>query len=111
MAGANVTEVSESTFDQEVVQSAIPVVVDFFTSWCGPCKMIAPLLEEIGAEMAGKVKIAKVDAEANPSLAAKFRVASVPTLAFFKGGLERDRFVGGRITKRELIQKISAQLD
>ncbi|MDQ0457968.1 thioredoxin [Rhizobium paknamense] len=87
-------KVDSSNFDAEVLQSAEPVVVDFWAEWCGPCKMIAPSLEEIATEMAGKVKVAKINIDENPDLAAKFGVRSIPTLAMFKGGEVADIKVG-----------------
>jgi thioredoxin 1 len=79
-------KVDNSNFQAEVLDSAEPVVVDFWAEWCGPCKMIAPSLEEISNEMAGKVKVVKVNIDENPEIAAKFGVRSIPTLAMFKGG-------------------------
>lgn len=87
-------KVDNSNFQSEVLDSAEPVVVDFWAEWCGPCKMIAPSLEEISTEMAGKVKIAKLNIDENPELAAKFGVRSIPTLAMFKGGEVADIKVG-----------------
>ncbi|OLP42596.1 thioredoxin [Rhizobium oryziradicis] len=87
-------KVDMNNFDAEVLQSAEPVVVDFWAEWCGPCKMIAPSLDEISVEMAGKVKIAKLNIDENPELAAKFGVRSIPTLAMFKGGEVADIKVG-----------------
>ncbi len=75
-----------SNFEAEVLKSDIPVVVDFWAEWCGPCKMIAPSLEEISNEMDGKVKIAKLNMDENPELAARYNVRSIPTLLMFKGG-------------------------
>lgn len=82
------------SFKSEVLESAEPVVVDFWAEWCGPCKMIAPSLDEISREMAGKVKIAKVNIDENPELAAQFGVRSIPTLMMFKGGEVADIKVG-----------------
>ena len=87
-------KVDSANFQSEVLESAEPVVVDFWAEWCGPCKMIAPSLEEISSELAGKVKIAKLNIDENPDLAAKFGVRSIPTLAIFKGGEVADIKVG-----------------
>jgi thioredoxin 1 len=87
-------KVDKSNFQAEVLNASEPVVVDFWAEWCGPCKMIAPSLEEISNEMAGKVKIAKLNIDENPELAAQFGVRSIPTLAVFKGGEVADIKVG-----------------
>ena len=87
-------KVDTSNFKSEVLESAEPVVVDFWAEWCGPCKMIAPSLEEISTEMAGKVKVAKINIDENPDIAAQYGVRSIPTLAMFKGGEVADIKVG-----------------
>ena len=87
-------KVDNANFEAEVLEASEPVVVDFWAEWCGPCKMIAPSLEEIATELAGKVKIAKLNIDENPELAAKFGVRSIPTLAMFKGGEVTDIKVG-----------------
>ncbi len=87
-------KVDKSNFKSEVLESAEPVVVDFWAEWCGPCKMIAPSLEEIATEMNGKVKVAKLNIDENPELAAQYGVRSIPTLAMFKGGEVADIKVG-----------------
>ncbi|OLP60491.1 thioredoxin [Xaviernesmea oryzae] len=86
--------VNTANFQAEVLNSAEPVVVDFWAEWCGPCKMIAPSLEEISKELAGKVKVAKLNIDENPELAAQYGVRSIPTLALFKSGEVADIKVG-----------------
>lgn len=87
-------KVDNSNFKAEVLESSEPVVVDFWAEWCGPCKMIGPSLEEISNELAGKVKVVKLNIDENPELAAQFGVRSIPTLAMFKGGEVADIKVG-----------------
>lgn len=101
MAAANIVTLSEANFPAEVLQSAQPVLVDFWAEWCGPCKMIAPLLDELAGEYAGKVKIAKVNVDDNQGLAGQFRVTAIPTLLLFKGGQVIEQIVGMR-SKRDL---------
>ena len=88
------THVSDANFGEEVLSSKEPVLVDFWAEWCGPCKMIAPSLEELAVEFQGKVKVAKLNIDENPELAAQFGVRSIPTLAMFKAGEVADIKVG-----------------
>lgn len=97
MATAKVTDTS---FDQDVLKSSEPVVVDFWAEWCGPCKMIAPALEEISTEMAGTVKIAKLNIDENPNIAVKYGVRSIPTLIMFKDGKPASMQVGAQPKNR-----------
>lgn len=87
-------KIDKNNFKSDVIDAAEPVVVDFWAEWCGPCKMIGPSLEEISSELAGKVKIAKLNIDENPELAAQFGVRSIPTLMIFKGGQVADMKVG-----------------
>ena len=97
----------ESNFDREVNQSDKPVIVDFWAEWCGPCKMIAPLLDEIAKEKASSVKIAKVNVDENQSLSFKYNIRAIPSLLFFKNGQLRDQ-VTGMTSKKDLLGRIEA---
>jgi thioredoxin 1 len=79
-------EINEANFESEVLQATQPVVVDFWAEWCGPCKMLAPVLEEIARDQAGRVKVGKVNIDGNPGLAARYGIRSIPTLLYFSGG-------------------------
>ncbi|MFZ1882807.1 MAG: thioredoxin [Rhodoplanes sp.] len=102
-----VEKVSDAEFDKEVLKSDKPVVVDFWAEWCGPCRMIAPALEEISGTLAGKVKIVKLNVDENPATAAKYGVMSIPTLMLFKNGELASRQVGAA-PKQKLEQWITA---
>ena len=101
-----VSKVSDTDFDAEVLKSTQPVVVDFWAEWCGPCKMIAPALEELAGAMNGKVKIVKLNVDENPQTAAKYGIMSIPTLMLFKNGEIASRQVGAA-PKQKLHQWIS----
>jgi len=87
-------EINEANFEAEVLRSAQPVVVDFWAAWCGPCKMLTPVVEEIAAEQAGRVKVAKVNVDDSPALAARYNIQSIPTLLYFSHGEVRHQSVG-----------------
>ena len=101
----NIIELNETNFAAEVLESNQPVLVDFWAEWCGPCKMLAPALDEIATEQAGRAKVAKVNVDDNPTLAARFGIQSIPTLLYFAGGELRDKTVGV-VGKRTIVSKL-----
>ncbi len=101
--------VTDATFQAEVLESSIPVLVDFWAAWCSPCKMIAPIVEELAGEYAGRIKMAKVDVDANPVIPGQFGVMSIPTLLLFVGGKAEKRLVGYR-PKASLKNELDAVL-
>lgn len=102
-------EIKESSFDQEVLNSEKPVLVDFWAPWCGPCRSMAPVIEELAKEYDGRVKVAKVNVDENQSLATRFKIMSIPTLLMFKGGQVVDQVVGFT-PKGQLAKKLDAML-
>ncbi|PYK17937.1 MAG: thioredoxin [Verrucomicrobia bacterium] len=107
MDNSSVIKLDESNFDREVTQDDKPVIVDFWAEWCGPCKMIAPLLDEIAREKADAVKVAKVNVDENQSLSLKYNIRAIPALLFFKNGQLRDQ-VTGVASKKDLLNRIEA---
>ncbi|STC69196.1 thioredoxin [Corynebacterium pilosum] len=106
---SNTVDVTQDTFKSVVVDSDKPVVVDFWAEWCGPCKKLSPILDEIASEMGDKVTVAKVDVDSERTLGAMFQVMSIPTVLIFKDGEKVDEFVGLK-PKSEIMQKIESQL-
>jgi thioredoxin 1 len=102
-----IVTLDESNFEKEVTQSDQTVLVDFWAPWCGPCKMIAPLLDEVATERAGSLKVAKVNVDDNQSLSVKYNVRAIPALLFFKGGQLRDQVVG-MTTRGDLLKRLDA---
>lgn len=100
----NVIQVTDATFDAEVLKAAAPVLVDFTATWCGPCKMLAPIVEKIADETAGKYKVAKVDIDDCPQVTAKYGIRGVPTVIVFKNGEKRGQHVG--VTNKETLLKL-----
>jgi len=102
-------DVTAQNFDQEVIASSIPVLVDFWAEWCGPCRMLAPSVDALAQELAGRLKVCKVNIDNDPSIAAKYGIMSIPTLILFKGGNIAEQIVG-LIPKQTLSDKITPHL-
>jgi thioredoxin 1 len=101
----NIVHVTDATFEEEVLNSKTPVLVDFWAEWCGPCKMIAPVLDELAGDYAGKVKVCKMDVDANKETPAKFGIRGIPTLIIFKDGSAEATKVGA-LSKAQLVEFI-----
>jgi thioredoxin len=107
MENSETITLNESNFDRELTQDDKPMIVDFWAEWCGPCKMIAPLLDEIAREKAGAVKVAKVNIDDNQSLSFKYNIQAIPALLFFKNGQLRDQVIG-MTSKKDLLNRLEA---
>ena len=102
-------EITDANFDEVVMNADKPVMIDFWAAWCGPCRMVGPLVEEIATEYEGKAVVGKVDVDANPGISAKFGIRNIPTILFLKGGEIVDKSVGA-VPKSQLAEKLDAQL-
>ncbi len=103
------TTLTDATFDEAIAGSSEPVLVDFWAEWCGPCKMVAPILDQIAEEQAGKITIAKLNVDDNPDVARRYDVMSIPTLIIFKGGEPQKRLVGAK-GKGQLLEELAEYL-
>lgn len=102
-------DVDDKTFDERVLKARLPVMVDFWAPWCGPCHMIAPAVEELAGEYDGRIKVTKVNVDENPNIAVKYGIRSIPTILLFKGGRVQDQVIGA-VPKEELSRKLEAVL-
>lgn len=107
---SNIIEASTASFKTEVLDSTSPVLVDFWAPWCGPCRMVAPLVEEIAKEYDGKLKVFKLNTDENMDIAIKYNILSIPTLGFFRGGQMVDRIIGA-VPKKVIVEKVTKALE
>jgi thioredoxin len=102
--------ITDATFADEVERSPLPVLVDMWAPWCGPCRQVAPVVEELATELAGRMRVAKLNVDENPVTSARFQIQSIPALLVFKGGLEVDRIVGAQ-PKSEILRRVERMID
>ena len=107
---ANQITFTDGNFEEEVINSSIPVLVDFWAEWCVPCKMIAPTVDEIAKEFDGKLKVGKVDVDSNPKVSSKYQIRSIPSIVFFKDGKVTDQIVGA-VPKVKIMSKVESILE
>ena len=105
----NAAAVTDQSFKTEVLDSSIPVLVDFWAEWCGPCRAVAPIVEELARDYAGKLKVVKVDVDESQDVSARYRIQSIPTLMVFKGGQEVERVIGA-VPKQMLLSRVQKHL-
>lgn len=106
---ANTQTFTDANFEEEVLKSDLPVLVDFWAEWCGPCRMIGPVVEELADEYEGKVKVGKVDVDSNPQVSVNYNIRSIPAIYIFKGGEVVDQVVGV-VPKNQLVKQLEAQM-
>lgn len=109
MAGPDTLEFTDANFEQEVLQSDVPVLVDFWAEWCGPCKALGPVIDELATEYQGKVKIGKLDTDANVQISTKYAVSAIPTMILFQGGEIKEKIVGLR-NKQDLASSLDSAM-
>ncbi len=109
MAADNVLHVTDASFEQEVMKSATPVLVDFWAPWCGPCKAIAPILDQLAGEYAGRLKVVKINVDDNPQVPSRFGVRGIPNLLIVKGGEVKDQIIGA-VAKEKLVKAVDTAI-
>ena len=109
MANENVTHVTDASFDQEVLKSATPVLIDFWAPWCGPCKAIAPIIDELAGTYAGRLKVVKINVDDNPETPSRYGVRGIPNLLIVKGGQVKEQIVGA-VPKQHLVKAVDNAL-
>lgn len=109
MAGANVTHVTDANFEQEVLKSPTPVLIDFWAPWCGPCRAIAPVIDELAGEYAGRLKVVKVNVDDNPQTPSRYGVRGIPNLLIIKGGEVKEQIIGA-VPKAHLVKAVDSAI-